>query len=77
MQTIGEIIKGKDYDYVSYRGLIDGESIYCGCFNVVNGEIKSLDGDLYSKDEHVVLYEEWSEPEMGINNGLTIVVPIA
>lgn len=24
MQTIGEIIKGKDYDYVSYRGLIDG-----------------------------------------------------
>ena len=57
--------------------MIDGESIYCGCFNVVNGEIKSLDGDLYSKDEHVVLYEEWSEPERGINNGLTIVVPIA
>ena len=24
MQTIGEIIKGKDYDYVSYRGSIDG-----------------------------------------------------
>ena len=71
--TIGEIIAGKDYDYVSYRGYdekrnyppatgnnTDGE--FCGCFKVVNGEIIPLDGDYYGDDETVIASEEWTIP---------------
>ena len=83
--TIGEIIAGKDYDYVSYRGYdekrncppatennIDGE--FCGCFKVVNGEIIPLDGDSYRDDETVIASEEWTMPDEGIEKGLTVIV---
>lgn len=83
--TIGEIIAGKDYDYVSYRGYdekrdfppatgnnTDGE--FCGCFKVVNGEIIPLDGDSYSNKETVIASEEWTMPDEGIEKGLTIIV---
>ena len=29
---------------------------------------------IYSEDEEVLSYEEWSRPEKGIVNGLTVVV---
>ena len=83
--TIGDIIRGKDYDYVSYRGYdekrnipeatetgIDGE--FCGCFKVVNGEIYPLDGDCYDKEETVICSEEWTSPDNGIEKGLTVIV---
>ena len=83
--TIGEIIAGKDYDYVSYRGYdekrdfppatgnnTDGE--FCGCFKVVNGEIIPLDGDYYGDDETVIASEEWTMPDEGIEKGLTVIV---
>ena len=83
--TIGEIIAGKDYDYVSYRGYdekrdfppttgnnTDGE--FCGCFKVVNGEIIPLDGDSYSNKETVIASEEWTMPDEGIEKGLTVIV---
>ena len=83
--TIGEIIVGKDYDYVSYRGYdekrdfppatgnnTDGE--FCGCFKVVNGEIIPLDGDYYGDDETVIASEEWTMPDEGIEKGLTVIV---
>ena len=76
--TIGELIKDKDYDYVSYRLLIPGyyddESIFVGCFSAKNGEIFSLDHDTYSEHEEVIASEEWNMPEEGVKNGLTVIV---
>ena len=83
--TIGEIVAGKDYDYVSYRGYAeksnyppatgnntDGE--FCGCFKVKNGEIIPLDGDSYDDSEPVIATEEWTMPDEGIGEGLTVIV---
>lgn len=83
--TIGEIVAGKDYDYVSYRGYdekrnyppatgnnTDGE--FCGCFKVKNGEIIPLDGDSYDDSEPVIATEEWTMLDEGIEKGLTVVV---
>ena len=73
--TIGDLIKNKDYDYVSYRlTLLDGDDTFAGCFKSKNGGIIPLDGDIYDKDEEVLSYEEWSSPEDNVQNGLTIVV---
>lgn len=73
--TIGDLIKNKDYDYISYRLMLpDGGNIFAGCFASKDGEIISLDGDTYSKDEEVLRYKEWSQPEDNMENGLTIVV---
>ena len=82
---IGDIIAGKNFDYVSYRGYdekrnfppatgnnTDGE--FCGCFKVANGKIIPLDGDFYSDDETVIASEEWTMPDEGIEKGLTVIV---
>lgn len=72
---IGDLIKNKDYDYVSYRLILpDGGDTFAGCFASKNDEIVPLDGDIYSKDEEVLSYEEWDNPEEGIKKGLTVVV---
>lgn len=83
--TIGEIVAGKDYDYVSYCGYdekrnyppatgnnTDGE--FCGCFKVVDGKIIPLDGDSYDDSEPVIATEEWTMLDDGIEKGLTVVV---
>ena len=83
--TIGELVAGKDYDYVSFRGYderrnippatgnnIDGE--FFGCFKVTNGKIIPLDGDSYSSEETVIVSEEWTMPDEGIKKGLTVIV---
>lgn len=77
--TIGDLIKEKDYDYVSYKMHFDSikwdtyaETI--GCFASKNGKIIPLDGDTYSEKVEVLSYEEWSRPEKGIINGLTVIV---
>lgn len=73
--TIGDLIKNKDYDYISYRLMLpDGDDTFAGCFKSKSGEIISLDGDIYDKDEEVLSYEEWVSPEDNVQNGLTIVV---
>ena len=73
--TIGDLIKNKDYDCISYRlTLPDGDDIFAGCFASKGGEIIPLDGDTYDKDEEVLSYEEWLKPEDNIQNGLTVVV---
>lgn len=84
--TIGEVIAGKNYDYVSYCGydekrnsppaLPDGtiEGEFCGCFKVANGKISPLDGDSYDASELVISSEEWMKPDDGIKKGLTIIV---
>lgn len=76
--TIGELIKDKDYDYVSYRMLIPGfdeeNGEFAGCFSSKNGEIIPLDYDTYYESEEVTASEEWNMPKEGIENGLTVVV---
>lgn len=74
--TIGDLIKNKDYDYVSYRlTLSNGDDIFAGCFASKDSEIISLDGDtIYDEDDEVLSFKEWSKPEEGIKNGLTVVV---
>lgn len=84
--TIDEVIAGKNYDYVSYRGydekrnsppaLPDGtiEGEFCGCFKVANGKIIPLDGDSYDASELVISSEEWTKSDDGIKKGLTIIV---
>ena len=74
--TIGDLIKNKDYDYVSYRlTLPDGDDIFVGCFASKDGKIISLDGDtIYDEDDEVLSFKEWSKSEDNIQNGLTIVV---
>ena len=73
--TIGDLIKNKDYDFVSYRLKIREDlDIFAGAFRSKNGEIIAIDADRYDKDEEVSSYEEWSDDEIGINSGLTVVV---
>ena len=84
--TIGDIIAGKNFDYVSYRGydekrnsppaLPDGtvEGEFCGCFKVADGKIIPLDGDSYDDSEPVIATEEWTMPDEGIGFGLTVIV---
>ena len=78
--TIGDLIKKKDYDYISYRvnappGFSD-DDIFFGCCASKNGRLISLDGDSYSEDEVIISYKEWSRPEEDIINGLTICVEV-
>lgn len=73
--TIGDLIQNKDYDYISYRmKLPDCSDVFAGRFASKNGEIIPFDGDVYSKNQEVLSYEEWNNPEKGIQNGLTVVV---
>ncbi len=76
--TVGDLIKNKDYDYISWRVTLPekagGGDTFFGCCKSVGGELISLDHDSYYKNEVVLKYEEWSDPENDIQNGLTVVV---
>jgi len=78
---IKDLISKKDYDYVSYRLLVetydsqDPLNVFAGCFASKDGKIISLDGDRYDELEEVLEYEEWHDKKRGITNGLTIVCP--
>ena len=46
--TIGDLIKNKDYDYVSYRLTLRDESgTFAGCFASKGGKIIPLDGYIW------------------------------
>lgn len=87
--TIRDIIKGKNYDYVSYRMRFEkekyekrlpdyyfAEGMFAGVFAVNNGEIVSLDNDTYYENEDVLESEEWVllSDNLENPNGLTIIV---
>lgn len=79
--TIRELIKEKDYEYISIRMKVPErwdwcyvKDIFIGCCKSVGGELIPLDGDSYDPGEDVIEYEEWSNDEYGIINGLTIVL---
>lgn len=76
--TIGDLIKNKDYDYIDYRITLPehlgGGDTFFGCARSENGKLIPLDYDTYSENEEVIRWEEWSDPEKDVKNGLTVVV---
>lgn len=76
--TIGDLIKNKDYDYVEYRINVsftdEQKDIFAGAFKTKSGKIVPLDCSIYDLDKEVIKSEEWSNPEKGIKNGLTVIV---
>ena len=80
--TVKDLITNKDYDYISWRLAIpehlqetfNDTTLFFGVAASKDGELMSLDGDSYSEDEVVLSYEEWSEPENKVVNGLTVVL---
>lgn len=73
--TVGDLIKNKDYDYISWRVTLPekcgGGDTFSGACKSENGELIPLDGDIYSKETEIISYEEWSNEE--VKNGLTII----
>lgn len=74
--TVEDLIKNKDYDYISWRVTLPerfgGGDTFAGCARSENGKLIPLDGDIYSEKTEVLEYEEWDNPEENIKNGLTI-----
>ena len=56
--------------------MIGEDDIFFGVCYSRNGSLIPLDGDTYSEEEEVLSYEEWSNPEKGIIDGLTVVVDV-
>lgn len=75
--TVKDLIKNKDYDYISWRVTLPekmgGGDTFMGVTGSKNGKLISLDGDSYSEETEVLEYKEWSDEDKGIKNGLTIV----
>ena len=75
--TVKDLIKNKDYDYISWRITVPerfgGGDTFFGSTKSVNGELIALDGDIYYEETEVLSYEEWDNSEAGIKNGLTVV----
>ena len=75
--TVGDLIKDKDYDYISWRVTLPekmgGGDTFIGHTRSENGKLISLDGDIYSEETEILNYKEWSDEEDGIKNGLTII----
>lgn len=73
---IKELIKNKDYDYISWRitlpKSIGGGDTFLGACKSKDGKLISLDGDSYSEDTKVLSHYEWSSGR--VKNGLTVVV---
>lgn len=78
--TVKDLIKNKDYDYISWRITVPDDfcgpdDMFIGCAKSENGKLISLDGDtIYDESDEVIRYEEWSNPEKDIINGLTVVI---
>ena len=73
--TIGDLIKNKDYDYISYKMLMDIGVVFVGQCASVNGQLISLDGDtIYDEKDEVVRHKEFTNPDKGISNGLEVVI---
>ena len=73
---VKDLIKNKDYDYISWRVTAPPEwtrpDMFFGACQSVKGKLIPLDGDTYSEYEVVVRYEEWSDDKY--KNGLTVVI---
>lgn len=61
--TIKELIKKRDYDYISLRALLPiklgGGEIFYGVCKSENGKLIPLDDDTYDENTEVIDWEEW------------------
>lgn len=73
--TVADIIKNKDYDYIEWRVIFpyDDSDMFFGATQSKDGKLIPLDYDSYYEETEIISYEEWSELDKGIKNGLTIV----
>lgn len=73
---MGDLVKNKDYDYISWRIAlpisIGGGDTFFGACKSKNGKLVSLDGDSYSEDTKVLSHYEWSSGR--VKKGLTIII---
>ena len=76
--TVADLIKHKDYDYMCWRIILPewlgGGDTFMGATRSKNGELISLDGDTYCENREVLRYSEWRDLNIGIENGVTIVI---
>ena len=82
--TVRDLIKNRDFDYISWRIMLPErykdepeyeEGVFIGQCRSKDGKLISLDGDtIYDEDDVVLKYEEWSNPDKDICNGLTVIV---
>ena len=72
---VSDIIKNKDYDYIEWRIIMskDNSETFVGSSKSKNGKLISLDGDIYYEDTIIERYEEWTNFNKNIYNGLTII----
>jgi len=81
--TLGDLIKKKDYDYISVRidlpkeisGCDKEDDFFAGICCSRTGVLISKDGDTYSADDEILRFEEWESKEHKIRHGLTVVLP--
>ena len=73
--TVSDLIKNKDYDYIEWRATspYDNSDMFFGATQSKDGKLIPLDYDSYYEETEIISYEEWSELDKGIKNGLTIV----
>ena len=71
---VSDIIRNKDYDYIEWRIIMskDNSETFVGSSKSKNGKLISLDGDIYYEDTIIERYEEWTNFDKNIHNGLTI-----
>ena len=67
----------KNYDWIGIELILNNkrncEFTFAGCFKMGdNDEIIPLDGDSYSKNMDVWYWEEFSNPDENVENGLSI-----
>lgn len=72
---VSDIIRNKDYDYIEWRIIMskDNSETFVGSSKSKNGQLISLDGDTYYEDTVIERYEEWTNFDKNIHNGLTII----
>ena len=58
---VKDLIAEKDYDYISYKILINDVSEFAGICHSENGKLISDDGDTYDEEDVVIDYKEWSD----------------
>ena len=85
LDLIDKVITPKrDFDYVVRRNYIEefpftenSDTVYSGVFAISHNNgvhIVSLGGDMYSLNTKIIAYEEWTDPDNGIYNGLDIII---
>ena len=60
--TVLDLIQYEDYDYIEWRVISpdDNSEIFFGASASKNGELISLDDDIYDENTEIIRYEKWT-----------------